>query len=725
MAGSRSRRRTVAALAAVVVVACGATAGSAWAGDGDLFVDSCLGRVATPDCGTVDVPGHPVGLAVSPDGRQVYVGLQDAGGATFSGLQIYDRSPTGVLSRRPGVDGCFVATNVNNGCTQVGGPNNPDYVWDVAVSPDGFSVFAVANGTGSLLNFYRDPATGALAYLGCVGAGAGCTPLRGGISAQSVAVSPNSRTVYVRGPNRMAVLDRIPGSLALEQKSSFAGCLSHVPVAECSRVDGLAGNGYKVVVAPDGNQVYTTFESPGGVAVFNRDSAGTLRQITPGGGPAGGCVSANGLSGGDNPGCVDGNDGLATAWSVAISPDGGAVYVGSAGGVTAYSRTGGNGLLTQTACFGGAGCTAVGAGISSVFDLAVTPDGGDLIAASYGAESIVSFVRSASGELSVRTGSRGCITRVGGACVPLTLLRNVDGWLTRVAMDPTSPRFFVAGRLGVLATVTRDFAPTCVSRNVDAPFNTAVSVPLTCSDANGDLIALEKGVLPAKGQLGEIENNAVFYSPFANFTGADSFTFRASVPSRGVAGPYATVNVGVAGPTATTPQPGGIDSDRDGFFAGQDCNDANAAIRPGAQEIRGNRTDENCDGTADPFPTVASGVVSKWDVKGSRLTLETLQVTQQFPRGWKARITCRGKPKCTFASKTLKAGKVRRGAATIISSLSKRQRVFRAGQTVEIWVTAPDFNTKVARLVLKRNRIPGTEPFCVLPGSSLVQKTCT
>ena len=65
------------------------------------------------------------------------------------------------------------------------------------------------------------------------------------------------------------------------------------------------------------------------------------------------------------------------------------------------------------------------------------------------------------------------------------------------------------------------------------------------------------------------------------------------------------------------------------------------------------------------------------------------------------------------------------GAATIISSLSKRQRVFRAGQTVEIWVSAPNFNTKVARLVLKRNRIPATEPFCVLPGSSLVQKTCT
>ena len=133
-------------------------------------------------------------------------------------------------------------------------------------------------------------------------------------------------------------------------------------------------------------------------------------------------------------------------------------------------------------------------------------------------------------------------------------------------------------------------------------------------------MVLDKGTLPAKGQLGEIDGGIVFYSPFANFSGPDSFTYRAITASRGVASPYATVNVNVDGPTGPPPLlPGGIDNDRDGFFAGQDCNDANAAIRPGALEIRGNRTDENCDGTADAFPTLTGGVVNKWDVKGSRL----------------------------------------------------------------------------------------------------------
>ena len=78
--------------------------------------------------------------------------------------------------------------------------------------------------------------------------------------------------------------------------------------------------------------------------------------------------------------------------------------------------------------------------------------------------------------------------------------------------------------------------------------------------------------------------------------------------------------------------PSGIDADGDGFFAGQDCNDANAAIRPGAVEIKGNRIDENCDGLAEPFPTLTSGVATSWDAKGNTITLKTLQVTQQFPQ---------------------------------------------------------------------------------------------
>ena len=41
-----------------------------------------------------------------------------------------------------------------------------------------------------------------------------------------------------------------------------------------------------------------------------------------------------------------------------------------------------------------------------------------------------------------------------------------------------------------------------------------------------------------------------------------------------------------------------------------------------------------------------------------------------------------------------------------ILSLSRKQRKFRVGQTVEVWVSAPNFNTKVARIALKKGKQP-------------------
>src|SRR3712207_8960619 len=71
-----------------------------------------------------------------------------------------------------------------------------------------------------------------------------------------------------------------------------------------------------------------------------------------------------------------------------------------------------------------------------------------------------------------------------------------------------------------------------------------------------------------------------------------------------------------------------------------------------------------------------------------------------------------------FPYTTLFRSKVRRGAANAITALSAKQRRFRAGQTVEVWVSAPGFHTKVARLALRRGKVPTTEPFCVVPGET-------
>ena len=263
------------------------------------------------------------------------------------------------------------------------------------------------------------------------------------------------------------------------------------------------------------------------------------------------------------------------------------MYDGGHYGITSFRRGQHLGSWAQVGCHGVvAPCTPVAPGLVAVFDLAVTPNGAELTAGAHGSESVTSFLRNpVDGTLALRTGLRGCLARTGsgGGCLTLPLLD--DDHHVRLAMDPSGLRLYVASRAGMLATITRDHAPVCASTAVDTAFNTALAIGLACGDANGDIIALEKGNLPAKGQLGELVDNAsVFYSPFANVTSADTFTFRAVTPFRGVAGEYATISINVNEPVApgATPLPGGIDSDRDGFFAGQDCNDTDAAIRPGA-----------------------------------------------------------------------------------------------------------------------------------------------
>lgn len=167
-----------------------------------------------------------------------------------------------------------------------------------------------------------------------------------------------------------------------------------------------------------------------------------------------------------------------------------------------------------------------------------------------------------------------------------------------------------------------------------------------------------------------------------------------------------------------------LDRDGDGATRPNDCDDANPAIRPGAKDTPLNKIDEDCAGGDASFPTLLSGVLPAWDIKGSRFTLVSLRITQQFPSGLTVKILCKGE-RCPFKSKALKVGKARNNAASAIGSLTKQQRRFRAGQTLEVWVSAPNFNTKISRLTLKRGKIPVSQPFCALPGRTKAQRSCT
>jgi hypothetical protein len=100
-----------------------------------------------------------------------------------------------------------------------------------------------------------------------------------------------------------------------------------------------------------------------------------------------------------------------------------------------------------------------------------------------------------------------------------------------------------------------------------------------------------------------------------------------------------------------------------------------------------------------------------------------LTITQAPAKPFSAEIRCSGK-RCPFTRKALK-GKISKKAMNALGSLSSKQRTFRAKQTLEVWVSAPGFNTKVAQLRLKAGKIPTTVPLCVPPGATRPQSSCT
>jgi hypothetical protein len=406
----------------------------------------------------------------------------------------------------------------------------------------------------------------------------------------------------------------------------------------------------------------------GSVAVFGRNADGTLTQVP---GTSGGCISDSGRSGGfggpyGSPSsaapvrCADGRDALTDARSVTASPDGKAVYVGTASGIIAYTR-GAGGALTDAGCLQttGGSYLACGeaAGLGGVYRLAITPSGDQVLAASASANGIAFLDRNTStNALTPRAGTRRCLTSDGalGDCQTLASL----GGIGDVAVSPDGRSFYaVTQNNGVLATLHPDAAPSCDSQTVSVPYQTSVLVPLSCRDTNGDTLTLSVTRQPMDGTLGGGGNidqaaRTVRYSPPLAYSGTDSFEFVAT--GQGVASAPARITLQVQ----PAPTPGG----------GQTA--------PPPQP--------------KPRPAVRAKVAAKWKVSAAKLTLTKLTIAKAT-KGWKATLRCSGKH-CPFRSRAFKT--------------LRRPVSFRAGQTLELRISAPRHRAKVVRWVLMRGKTP-------------------
>ncbi len=468
-------------------------------------------------------------------------------------------------------------------------------VRSLAVSPDGNNVYAGSNNNGSVDVFTRS-ATGALAFASCVGIASGCTSSSLISSPASIAISPDGTSVYVaaEGSGVIDELARNTSSGALTYQScigdngSCTATTGHV-----TALVGVTG----VTVSPDGKNVYAVSSTEDTLSTFTRSSStGALSGFSCIGN-ATGCTATSpvtlieqpysvavspdgnnvyvGSYGSDDvseltrtpssgaltfvscigslPGCTATTaapGALAGVEALAISPDGLDVYAGSINNDVATLSRASNGALTYQGCLGNTqtlGCTATSpaGALDGVVSLAISGDGESLYAGSQNAAVMAVFGRASSGALTLNN----CLGTVSGctATSPTNELNDVAA----IALSPDGSSVYTAAEnTSVLALFGRtEPPPSCQSVTETIPYNTATATfTIPCSDPGGQPLHFALSEVTPHGVVHSISSaGVVSYSANADYSGSDSFTFTAS---NGYGSSTATVNLTITAPPA-------------------------------------------------------------------------------------------------------------------------------------------------------------------------------
>jgi DNA-binding beta-propeller fold protein YncE len=271
----RLARREVTALSLAGLVLLAATA-VALAVTGDLTqpagIAGCVSETGAGPCADGHGIDGAVGVAVSPDGKSVYVA------STGYAVVRFNRNPTtGAITQPAGTAGCISETGAGP-CANGHGLSGAS---SVAVSPDGKSVYVAANAASNssdgVARLTRNTTTGAITQpagsAGCVSeTGSGtCADGHGLDGAYSVVVSADGKSVYLasHASDAVARLVRNTTTGAVAQPAGSTGCVSETGAGPCADGHGLDG-AQSVAVAPGGKSVYLASSVSNAVARFNR-----------------------------------------------------------------------------------------------------------------------------------------------------------------------------------------------------------------------------------------------------------------------------------------------------------------------------------------------------------------------------------------------------------------------------------------------------------------------
>jgi hypothetical protein len=532
--------RFAAALAATSLLFVG---GAALGAEGDPSLKTCLSTTAAPPCAALSPTFQGGDVGVSPDGKHLYAAIWKIDSSGWSGIRLYDVGADGTIIQRTGAGGCY-----GNGVPACTSTTHEYAGSDIDFSADGRNLYLTGN--GALAVFNRDTATGQLLETQCFGP-AGCTPVVFG-QFSSAALSPDGRNLYVRGSDYIGVFDRNTANGLLTEKVGASRCVvEEFPIASgCTQGYGTTGNGLETAVSPDGRHVYVASTSPGGVAIFNRNTGdGTISQP---GAAADRCITTDGTSGSSGgTECGAGGASLGGATAVSLDPQGAYAFVSGAAGQTVFRRDANTGLLTKTDCLDEAGGAAPPAGCHEVkgaagSSAAVTPDGDHVVLNAQNVGLSFLVLNRTAGTLGQRA-AHGCLTDSGPGApcdyVP-GLLKGPGG----VAVSPSGLQGFSAIRVlpaqgGSIASFGIDAAPACQAKTVTVTTRKALPIPLTCTDPNGDVVTLEISTPPTWGTLSSIDQSRdrVTYTPHPTRKGTDTFKYAGT--AQGSTSPPASVTL--------------------------------------------------------------------------------------------------------------------------------------------------------------------------------------
>lgn len=269
-----------------------------------------------------------------------------------------------------------------------------DAVADIAVSPDGTSLYSVASDDDDALSFFSRAGNGALAFQSCFDQleGGGCFTNNADAKLErprAVAVAPNGNAVYVVA-NAVTHYNRMPGG-ALE----LSGCLDGSSDPACGNVGLPLPSTADVTVSPDDTSVYVIDDFNEAIVHLERNPvSGGISYL------AGDCVASRNVGGCAQPVGLD----LDGADHVAVSPDGASVYVTARdGGLARFARAV-DGTLTFQDCFDntpGGNCATPRAGaLRAPNGLAISPAGNAVYVGS-GISGVAHFSRAANGSLAL------------------------------------------------------------------------------------------------------------------------------------------------------------------------------------------------------------------------------------------------------------------------------------------------------------------------------------